>query len=161
MQGRDAEYMKAACMAATFSKDPVTRVGSVLVDGAGVFERGYNNIPDYLYSDIRSISRFEKQSIVIHAERDAILRAARFAKKTMGHTIYSTWLACPRCAVDIIQSGIKRAVGHRRCLTLTPKRWTGQIGHGVQILRKGGVRVDWLEEDCGVEILFNGKKVLL
>lgn len=93
------------------SKDPSTKVGAVIVSpngktivsfGYNGFARGMNDDPA-LYAD-----RETKYSRIIHAEMNAVLNAG---KSVDGCTLYTSKLPpCDRCAVFMIQAGIRRVV---------------------------------------------------
>ena len=50
----------------------------------------------------------------LHAEQNAIIQAARFGIALDGATLYCKMTPCRRCAMMIINSGIKRVVCERR-----------------------------------------------
>lgn len=106
----DLYFIEEAKLIATRSKDPSTKVGSVIVDknkaivskGYNGFARGVGDYPD------RYANRELKYKMIVHAERNAII----FAKRDLeGCTLY-TWpfMPCAPCAAMVIQAGIKRVV---------------------------------------------------
>lgn len=99
-----AEYVSSA------SKDPSTKVGSVIVDSKRrIISLGYNGLPTGIEdSHDRLFNRDLKYKLIVHAERNALLFSR---SKVDGCTIY-TWpfMPCSSCASLIIQSGIKRVV---------------------------------------------------
>lgn len=105
----DLRFLKLAREISTWSKDPSTRVGAVLVRGNIRIADGYNGFPTAmpdspeLYAD-----RTEKYSRIIHAEMNAIL----FAKGDTQETTLYTYPFCPcdRCTVIAIQAGVTRFV---------------------------------------------------
>lgn len=109
MEKWDERFLRAADEVATWSKDPSTKVGCVIVDpelqrrvgeGFNGFPRFMSDAPE-LYED-----REIKYSRTIHAELNAVL----FSKKTEGCTAYVTHPPCTNCALVLIQSGINRVV---------------------------------------------------
>lgn len=105
----EKRFMQLAEHIGTWSKDPVVKVGAVIIDKQRcIIGLGYNGfargIIDYAnrYKD-----KALKQQIVIHAEVNAILNAVSSVKDG---TLYVTYLPCPACAGIIIQSGISRVV---------------------------------------------------
>jgi dCMP deaminase len=96
---------------AQWSKDPSTKVGAVLVRpdktiasvGFNGFPRGMDDSLDLL--NIRDI----RMSRVIHAEMNAVLNA-RDTLPHVGFTLYTTGPCCDRCAVHMIQCGIRNFV---------------------------------------------------
>lgn len=92
---------------ATWSKDPSTQVGCVIVDDdKRVVGMGYNGFPRGVFdSPKRYEDRNEKYPRVVHAEPNAILNATGSVK---GCTLFAWPLnTCTTCAGFIIQSGIK------------------------------------------------------
>lgn len=94
---------------ATWSRDPSTQVGAVIVRpdrtiasvGFNGFPRGVDDVP------ARYADRPTKYSMVVHAEANAILNAHG---PVAGCTLYSTLMTCNECAKLIIQSGIRNVV---------------------------------------------------
>jgi len=106
----DRRFLELATLVATWSKDPSTKVGSVIVDSDNrVVSMGFNGLAGGVIDSVERLSDKEvKHQIVLHAENNAIL----FAKRDLtGCTIYTSPLpTCAHCASMIIQSGIKRVV---------------------------------------------------
>lgn len=99
-------FLQLARMISTWSKDPTTKVGAVIVDpDKTVLSLGYNgfprNVPDYpeLYED-----RDTKRMFVLHAEINAILNAR--GRDLRGSLIFITHPPCSACARAIAQAGI-------------------------------------------------------
>lgn len=105
----DRRFIDLAEMASTWSKDPRTKVGAVLVSpDRRHIEIGYNGFPHGIYdSELRLSDRTIKNRLVLHAEHNAILNAAR---DISDWTLYSTKCLCSRCALVSIQSRIGRIV---------------------------------------------------
>ena len=105
----DKNFLELAKTVSTFSKDPSTKVGAVIVDDDNrVISIGYNGFPKGIKDDHRLDNRDLKYDMVVHAEANALLFANA---PTKGCTIY-TWpfQPCSRCASLIIQAGIRRVV---------------------------------------------------
>lgn len=106
----DMRFLSLAKTVASWSKDPSTQTGAVIVrPDRTVASLGYNGFPrqssdrleDYANRDL-------KLSKIVHCEMNAILSAR---EPVRGYTLY-TWpfMSCDRCAVHVIQAGIKRVV---------------------------------------------------
>ena len=106
---RDEKYMGAAFFEASFSKDPNTQMGAVIVTiGNKPLGRGYNGPPSQ-YSDFDlDWSRPAKYPHIIHAEKNAIRHSD--PDKLIGSTIYVTGKPCGPCMLAIVESGISRVV---------------------------------------------------
>lgn len=105
----DRRFLALCYHVASWSKDPRTQVGAVLVHDTNRDPiLGYNGFPrGVIDSPARYIDRALKHQVVIHAERNAILTAKRDLK---GYTLYCSLRPCIRCSCDIIQAEIARVV---------------------------------------------------
>ena len=97
---------------ATWSKDPSTKLGSVIVDSKNrVVSIGYNGFPRGVDDrDDRYDDRPTKYLFVAHAERNALDNAPMMVDNC---TMYVTLLPCNECAKSIIQKGITTVVTYR------------------------------------------------
>lgn len=106
----DLRFLKIAQEISTWSKDPSTKVGAVIVDpDRNIISTGYNGFPSGIDDSPEAyMNRELKYQRIIHAEMNALLRSKRNLR---GHTLY-TWpfMSCDRCSVLIVQSGISRCV---------------------------------------------------
>lgn len=108
---RSQKYLTLArSVAQTFSKDPSTQVGAVIVRPDNtVASIGYNGFPKgYLDSPEDYANRDYKIANIIHAEANAIAHAR---ENLSGSTIY-VWplMPCRECMKLIAASGIKKVV---------------------------------------------------
>ncbi len=103
--------MEMAFAISKMSKDPSTKIGTVLVspDRSSV-SYGYNGFPKKIkdYAKIwnnreKSDTEFSKYDLVIHSEENAILNAKR---DLTGWSIYVTHTPCLSCVKKIVQVGI-------------------------------------------------------
>lgn len=148
-RSRDLHWLREALLCAERSKDPSTKVGVVIVrpDDNTLCSQGYNGFPkgmddsEELYSD-----RELKLAKTIHAEMNAILEARERVK---GYTLYSTHMTCERCAVHVIQAGIKRVI----CIAPSPdllSRWKDALQRAIDFYKEAGVSVVWMQEESVV-----------
>ena len=102
----DARFIELASLVASWSKDPSTHVGAVVVDqDKRIVSTGFNGFPKGVNDAL--VNRDVKLLRTIHAEENALL----FARSNVtGMTIYVTRPPCSGCAAKLIQSGIKRVV---------------------------------------------------
>ena len=107
----DRRFMEMAKMVASWSKDPSTKVGAVIVHNRKVVATGYNGFPPGIDDDTRLEDRSRKYPRIIHAEMNAILQAGHDAR---GATMYMFFPAggapCANCTKHIIGAGITRLV---------------------------------------------------
>lgn len=104
-------FMHLAEHVATWSKDPSTQVGCVIVDKQNrVVSLGFNGFPRGI-KDLkeRYIDKDVKYLFVAHAERNALDNAPLSVE---GCTLYSPLLPCNECAKSIIQKGITKVISY-------------------------------------------------
>mgnify|MGYP003126501137 FL=1 len=123
----DLRFLEMSELVSSWSKDPSTKVGSVIVDNdRRVISLGYNGFPKGVADNARLNNREEKYKIVVHAERNALLFANTDVKNCSIFTY--PFMPCPICAGMIIQSGISRVVSFKS----NNERW----GKDFEISRK-------------------------
>ena len=115
-------FMHLAEHVATWSKDPSTQVGCVIVDKQNrVVSLGFNGFPRGI-KDL--VNRYEdketKYLFVAHAERNALDNAPLSVE---GCTLYSPLLPCNECAKSIIQKGITKVVSYEPTEDRPYLRW--------------------------------------
>ncbi len=106
----DRRFLGLAEHVASWSKDPSTRVGAVIVDDQRrIVSVGFNGLPQKCKDDPAVLSNRElKLKRIIHAEVNCILTAGR---SVVGCTLYTVpFLPCATCASIVIQAGIARCV---------------------------------------------------
>lgn len=96
----------------SWSKDPRRKVGCVFVrDGKREVAKGYNGLPGSL-SD--SLDRLRdptfKDKVILHAEKNAIIYAAKYGISPQGCTAYVTYHPCATCASMLIEAGIAKII---------------------------------------------------
>ncbi len=144
----DDRYLKMAALVASFSKDPSTKCGAVIVrPDKTVCSVGFNGFPAGCSDDSELYGNRElKYSRVVHAEVNAVLHAR---EPLNGYTMY-TWPpgygpSCDRCTAVIIQAGIK-AVVHVRGKAEFADRWRSVVEIGLDMYREAGVQVVQYDE---------------
>lgn len=134
----DLRFIELAKLVGSWSKDPSTQVGAVIVDDNNrIVSVGYNGFPKGIMDNERLQDRDTKYKIVVHGEINAIL----FANKSVaGCTLYTIpFEPCPRCAGLIIQSGIKRVVAPKN----TNARWEEDFKISRELFSEAKVVVDY------------------
>lgn len=140
----DRRFMELAGFIAQWSKDPSTKVGAAIVDPRNkrVVSTGFNGFP---FGVEDTADRLEDRSIkyemVVHAETNALMFAGEQAN---GCTLYVTPLPpCARCAVLIIQAGIKRVISPTPDTSKEP--WKTQFAISSKMFEESGVSVEFLD----------------
>lgn len=145
----DLLNLSMALIQARRSKDPRTQVGSVIIGpldetrstGRNGFPRGIKDTPE------RWADQTFCDKCVVHAERNAILAAARVGVPLAGCTLYliatddsnAVWGGppCIPCAMEIIQAGITETVAFP--FKTTPSRWADEVKKAGELLAEAGV----------------------
>lgn len=137
----DKRFMAMAKLVASWSKDPSTGCGAVIVDSRQrIVATGFNGFPRRVDDDPERLhDRRLKLALTLHAEANAML----FAEKPVrGCTLYVHPMPpCSHCAAMIIQSGISRVVAPAPAPDLAD-RWGESIDLAVMAMREAGVKVD-------------------
>ena len=134
-------FIRLATEVASWSKDPGTKVGAVLVDDRRISATGYNGFPQNIEDTIQRYSNRElKLAYTVHAEVNAILNAAKNGSPTDSSTLYVTFPPCVRCSTAVIQAGVTHVV--RPALSTAPERWRESFASGMSLLVEAGVKVD-------------------
>lgn len=104
--------MELAVLVSSWSKDPSTKVGAVVVNDTNqVLSVGFNGFPRGVFDfEERYDDRPTKLLFVAHAEQNALDSCFVDAK---GTTIYTTLSPCYHCAKSIIQRGVRRVIALR------------------------------------------------
>lgn len=105
----DIPLMRTAELWGEQSKCNRRKVGAVIAKESRIISTGYNGTPSGFFPDECEENGITKP-IVIHAEANAILFAAKNGISTKDCTLYVTLSPCIECAKMILQSGIKRLV---------------------------------------------------
>ena len=110
------KYTHLAKEISTWSKDPSTKVGAVVIGEHGqLLSQGFNGFPRGIHdTDDRLNNRERKYELVVHAEMNAIYNASLTGVSLKDATLYVYGLPiCNECAKGIIQVGIKKVVAMR------------------------------------------------
>ena len=102
----DERFLKLAKEVASWSKDPSTKTGAVIVnDQKKVVSVGYNGFPAAMRDDPELYAnRDMKYSRIIHCEMNALITAKQDVNFC---TLYTyPFPSCDRCVVHMIQAGI-------------------------------------------------------
>jgi len=107
-QKLDKTFINIAKEVGTLSHCTRSKVGAVLVKDGNVISFGYNGTPAGMDNGCEENDVTKDE--VIHAEMNAILKAAKSGNAVDGSTLYLSLSPCQNCCKLIIQSGIKRVV---------------------------------------------------
>ena len=129
-------FLRLAREVSSWSKDPSTQVGCVLVSPDRRFiHPGYNGLPSGIADTTeRLLDRDLKLALTIHAEENAILNARG---SVAGYSAYITRHPCAGCATKLIQSGVKEV--HYLFIPDFQTRWADSLSIASAILTEAGV----------------------
>ena len=138
-QGKwDVRFLRLAHEVASWSKDPSTKVGCVLVKDKKVVSLGYNGLPAGVEDSLERLSNREiKYEITVHAEVNAVTTAALHGVSTNGATAYVTFHPCSRCAAVLINAGISTVVVSAH--TVDADRWLDSFRLAASLLNEAGI----------------------
>lgn len=129
----------------SWSKDPSTQVGAVFVEPEtkNILSVGYNGFPKGIkdHAD-RLYSRSVKNSMMVHAEKNAIYNATANGVQLRGSWIFVTGLpVCDQCALGLIQVGVKNVVMQK---VEIPDRWVKSWDMSRSYFDEAGVSYDFV-----------------
>jgi dCMP deaminase len=134
----DRRFLRIAEEVRSWSKDPGTKVGCVLVSDRRMIATGYNGFPSSLSDSLELYEdRNYKLAVTVHAEANAILNAAKNGARTEGATAYVTFPPCSQCAASLIQAGITGVICPDPATA--PERWRASFTLANQMLYEAGV----------------------
>lgn len=132
-------FLRLAREVASWSKDPSTRVGAVIVDSKKrVVSVGFNGLPRGVVDlPERLHNRDVKYKMIVHGERNALM----FASRPVEDCTILTWPfpPCSQCAALIIQTGIRQVVSIRD--QLDNVRWRDDFALAREMYAEAGVRL--------------------
>lgn len=145
----DRHFLNLAVEHARMSKDPNTRVGSIIVGpDREIVSAGFNGFPRGIADSADRLGNREtKLALVVHAEMNAVLAAARIGVRLKGCTLYlaatddsgMVWGGppCTRCTVEVIQAGIAQIVSWP--FKEANSKWKDDVERARLILREAGL----------------------
>jgi len=132
-------FLTLADHVATWSQDPSTQVGAVVVDQRKrVVGVGFNGFPDRI-ADRREWleDRETKLTLTIHAEVNAILNATASVE---GCSLFISMPPCADCAKLVVQAGILY-VYYREGRADFMNRWGKSVAQAASVFAKAGMAV--------------------
>lgn len=132
-------FLRLAKEVSSWSIDPSTKVGCVLVKNKRVISTGYNGFPKNISDTFdRLMDREQKYEITVHAEVNAVTTAALHGVSTEGCAAYVTFSPCSRCASVLVNAGVTTiyVAGDG---SIIPDRWLNNFILASNILAEAGV----------------------
>lgn len=137
----DIRFIELAKHIASWSKDPSTKVGAVLVDHKHrIISVGFNGYPQNIPDDDLH-DRERKYAKIIHAEMNALL----FAQGELELSTIYVWpmAPCSQCASAIIQSGVECVVT-RKATKEQYERWGDKIKLTEEMFESANVTLEYI-----------------
>lgn len=146
----DRHFLGMALYHARMSKDPSTHVGSVIVGpDREILSAGFNGFPRGIADTHERLNdRDTKLQLVVHAEMNALLAAARTGMRLKGCILFLAatdasgmiWGGppCTRCTVEIIQVGISEIVSYP--VKPVPSKWHGDLKVARGLIEEAGIK---------------------
>jgi len=141
MANWDIRFLELAKHISSWSKDPSTKVGCIIVGSdREIRSTGFNGFPRGIEdSEERLTNREFKYPFICHAEENAIMHAARIGVSLKDCTAFVTWPPCTRCTRSLIQAGVREVV-YPSGLEI-PERWRADFEMGQQMFLEADVKV--------------------
>ena len=100
-------FMDLTKQVATWSKDPSTKVGAIIVDESNrIVSTGYNGALPHIDDEFALETKGNKYLFTVHAEQNAVMSAVKGKLNLENCRIYVTNSCCSECAKMITHSGI-------------------------------------------------------
>lgn len=141
----DRRYLRLAREVSTFSKDPSSQVGCVVVDADGdAIAVTFNGLPRGVNDTMERLhNRDLKYRMVEHAERNATRVATKKGGDTAGTTFYVYPMPpCGPCAAHLAQHKVKRVVSIHPEDVGVLNRWAEDFSLANQIYREAGIELE-------------------
>ena len=153
--------MKMAYLTAENSKDPRTRIGTVLVKNNSVIATGFNGFPRRVLDLPERYNEKEtKYNFVAHSEFNSILSSARAGISTLDSTLYTFGVPCCECSKAIIQGGVSEVICHFQWPNLThSEKWVKSIEISKIMFKEAGIPIRWLDKVLGVKGFLDGEMI--
>jgi dCMP deaminase len=135
----DRRFLALAREISTWSKDPNTKVGAVIVSSdRRIVSVGYNGLSQYIEDSLDILNNRElKLQVVLHAEENAVLNCLD-RNSLWGSTIYTYPMPpCAHCSSVLIQAGVMGLVS----LEDYAERWKDSIQIALDQFKQSNVSV--------------------
>lgn len=159
----DKLFMRLVYEYASKSKDPSSKIGTVVVRDRRPILFGYNGFPEGV-DDLpeRLNNRPMKLFLTEHSERNAIDMAAAFGISSAGGSLYTQIMPCSSCAKAIIQARIGEIVLHRpadnyfrECFA--GSKWAEEHKYSTLMFNERKMKIRYVEQLVGAVGYLGGK----
>jgi dCMP deaminase len=154
----DMRFLSLVDNISTWSKDPSTKVGAVLVDAYNrIVSCGYNGFPRSVRDEAAALdNRPMRLKRTIHAEANCLLFAPGRTDAAFSATLYVSRPACAQCTALALQLTVTRIVASYDADFMT--RWADDVREAHRLCEEAHVMYD-LAERCGTTWLERPMKI--
>lgn len=156
-------FMRTVYEVAKLSKDPRTKIGSVLVKSDNIISVGYNNFPSKVLDlKERYYVKELKYQFIVHSELNSILNAAKKGISTNNSILYTQGVPCSNCTKHLIQSGVKRIIVHKQWpnLIYSPD-WVKSFEYSNLMLKEANISLKYYDKILSVCGYLDGKEIIV
>jgi dCMP deaminase len=141
-------FMRIAKEVASWSKDPSSKIGAVIVDdNRRILATGYNGFPRGVKDDERLLEKSTKYPLVVHAELNALMNSLWNGVSVKDATLFVYGLPiCSDCAKSVVQSGINTIVIAKPDDGINPRWAESWNGISLPLFEECGIRVVEMSE---------------
>jgi len=154
-------FFRHVYLVASKSKDPRTKIGSVLVRDNRIIASGYNGFAAGVEDcEERYNNHGLKLKLVVHSEANSILQCALLGLSSKDAVLYTSGLPCHECSKSIIQAGISKVVIHKQWPNLIhSEKWVESCRISKMMLDEAEVEIEEFDGKLGLVGLLDGKEI--
>ena len=141
---QDVLFLAELAKLLDLSDDPVTHFSAIIVKDGVILATGTNRLPLGVQALPARLTRPEKYFWIEHAERHAILAAAKSGQALAGTTMYAQCMPCIECCRAAAVAGITTIVadyGMTIGYTQSGTHWVEGFKRSAQLLEEAGVKL--------------------
>lgn len=142
---QDKKYIEITESLTGLSDDPKTGVASMIVKDNNIISYGVNELPFRSNKLKERCEKPLKDKWMVHAERNAIYKAARDGISLIDANMYCTYFPCADCARGIVQTGISKL--YTKKPDFNHHKWGETWVEAITMLKECGVSVVWTNEE--------------
>jgi len=137
----DKVYLSICNSLTRLTDDNNTGVSAIIVKNNNIISHGVNELPNGANKINDRCESPLKDKWMLHAERNAIFKAARLGISLKDTKMYCTYFPCADCSRAIIQAGITRLYTEKP--DFNHHKWGESWVEALIMLRECGVEVIW------------------
>ena len=143
MNLRDKTYLSIVNTLCDLTDDTKKGVAAIIVKDDNIISHGVNELPKGCLKLKERCEAPLKYNWILHAERNAILKAAKEGIKIDGCSMYVTYFPCSDCARAIIQSGISKVYSPKP--DLTHHKWGNSWREAILMFTECNIEIIWID----------------